>query len=169
VEEVRRVDMDWDAYHRLVQRACFVCELVAGNPEYPHHVAYRSGTAVAFLSRFPQWPGHLLVAPTTHCECVVDVDRTEYLAVQQVVHAAGRALVAEVDTERLYVLSLGSQQGNRHVHWHLVPLPPGVPYEQQQVAALATERGYLDIPDSTQAQLAARLGSRIHLNLATDR
>ena len=43
--------------------------------------------------------------------------------------------------ERLYVLCLGSLQGNRHVHWHLVPLPPGVPYEQQQVTALAPERG----------------------------
>jgi hypothetical protein len=30
-------------------------------------------------------------------------------------------------------------------------MPPGVPYEQQQVTALAPERGYLDIPDQAQA------------------
>jgi hypothetical protein len=52
-------------------------------------------------------------------------------------------------TERLYVLSLGSQQANRHVHWHLAPLPPGVPYEQQQTALFAPELGTLDIPDAT--------------------
>jgi len=71
------------------------------------------------------------------------------------------------ETERLHVLSLGSRQGNRHVHWHLVPLPPGVPYEQQQVTALAPERGYLDIADEVQAELARRLRRR--LDLAADR
>jgi len=31
---------------------------------------------------------------------------------------------------RVYILSLGSQQGNKHVHWHSAPLPFGVPVEQ---------------------------------------
>jgi hypothetical protein len=71
-----------------------------------------------------------LVAPTMHREQVVgDFDVEEHLAVQRVVHAAGRALTELIDTERLYVCSLGSQLGNRHVHRHLVPLPPGVPYD----------------------------------------
>ena len=94
------------------------------------------------------------------------MDVAQYLAVQRVVHAAGQALVAEVETERLYVLSLGSLQGNRHVHWHLVPLPPGVPCEQQQVTALAPERGSLDIPDQAQADLATRLRVRMTLDPA---
>jgi len=166
VADARRVEMDWKAYQRLVRRACFLCELLAGNPDYPHHIVYRDGATVAFLSRFPWWPGHLLVAPATHVEDVVAVDVAQYLAVQRVVHAAGQALVAEVETERLYVLCLGSLQGNRHVHWHLVPLPPGVPYEQQQVTALAPERGYLDIPDQAQADLATRLRIRMTLDPA---
>ena len=61
-------------------------------------------------------------------------------------------------TERLYVLSLGSQDGNSHVHWHLAPLPPGVPYGDQQFNALMAERtGYLDIPAADQAALARRI------------
>jgi diadenosine tetraphosphate (Ap4A) HIT family hydrolase len=114
------------------------------------------------------WVGHLLVAPAMHVEDVVAADVAQYLAVQRVVHAAGRALVAEVETERLYVLSLGSLQGIRHVHWHLVPLPPGVPYEQQQVAALAGDRGYLDIPAEEQADLARRLRIGMRLDHAAD-
>jgi diadenosine tetraphosphate (Ap4A) HIT family hydrolase len=106
--------MSWDSerYLRLVRRACFVCELLAGNPDYAHHVVYRDATAVVFLSRFPLWVGHLLVVPTAHREHAVDdFTPAEYLAVQQVLHAGGRALTTCVDTERLYVLSLGSQQG----------------------------------------------------------
>ena len=46
-------------------------------------------------------------------------------------------------------MSLGSHQGNAHVHWHVAPLPPGVPYEEQQFAALMHEvNGYLDIPEA---------------------
>ncbi len=64
-------------------------------------------------------------------------------------------------TERLYVLSLGSQQANRHVHWHVAPLPPGVAYQDQQLAALMMSRGVLDISDAEQAELAAQLRTRL--------
>jgi hypothetical protein len=32
-------------------------------------------------------------------------------------------LAAVVPTERMYCLSLGSQECNAHVHWHIAPLP----------------------------------------------
>ena len=57
-------------------------------------------------------------------------------------------------------MSLGSQSGNRHVHWHLAPLPPGVPYKQQ-VAALTWERGVLDLPERELAALAKRIGAQV--------
>jgi hypothetical protein len=43
------------------------------------------------------------------------------------------------------------------VHWHLAPLPPGVPYDQQQLAALSFGRGILDLSDAEKAHLAARI------------
>lgn len=57
-------------------------------------------------------------------------------------------------TERLYLLSLGSQSGNRHVHWHVAPLPPDVPYAEQQVEALRLEHGVLDLSESDRGDLA---------------
>jgi hypothetical protein len=58
------------------------------------------------------------------------------------------AVREEVGAERMYVMTLGSNQGNAHVHWHVVPLPPGVCYEEQQFAALMLERaGALRIPE----------------------
>jgi diadenosine tetraphosphate (Ap4A) HIT family hydrolase len=72
------------------------------------------------------------------------------------VHRVGEALRAVVPTERLYILSLGSAQGNRHVHWHLAPLPPGVPFAEQQLAALHTDL-VVDVSDADLAALAVRL------------
>ncbi|WP_406041905.1 HIT domain-containing protein [Micromonospora sp. NBC_00898] len=158
----QRTPWDEDAYLRRVRAACFVCETLAGNPEYHHHVLYRDDATVVFLPRWPWLAGHVLVAPVRHLERVVgDFPVDDYLRLHRVLHATGLALERELPTERLYVLSLGSQQGNRHVHWHLVPLPPGVPYEEQQLAALGTERGWLDVPAEEQADLADRLGSRL--------
>jgi diadenosine tetraphosphate (Ap4A) HIT family hydrolase len=57
----------------------------------------------------------------------------------------------------LYILSLGSQQGNRHIHWHIAPLPPGVPFMEQQLEALRIENGVLDLSDQEMDDLARRI------------
>jgi hypothetical protein len=44
-------------------------------------------------------------------------------------------------------------------------LPPGVPYEEQQLAALHFDRGILDLPDAEMAALAARLRQAIRATL----
>jgi diadenosine tetraphosphate (Ap4A) HIT family hydrolase len=63
---------------------------------------------------------------------------------------------------QLYLLSLGSNQGNAHVHWHIVPLPAGVPYREQQLGIY--RKGILKIPEEEMAALAARLAKRIETN-----
>ena len=113
--------------------------MLAGNPDYQHEVIYEDDGAIAFLNRFPVVAGYALVAPKQHREQVTGhFNSSEYLAVQSVVHRVGEAIRSVLPTERLYVLSLGSQQGNSHVHWHLVPLPPGVPFEDQQLRFIDT-------------------------------
>jgi diadenosine tetraphosphate (Ap4A) HIT family hydrolase len=98
-----------------------------------------------------------LVAPKDHREQVTgDFSLDEYLHLQAVVHRVAEAIRQVVPTERLYVLSLGSQQANRHVHWHLAPKPPGLPFEQQQLAALDSNI-VLDLTQAEQADLASRL------------
>jgi ATP adenylyltransferase len=155
---MRRVPFDAEPYLARAFAACFVCELVAGNPDYRHHVVYEDGDAIAFLNRYPALYGHTLVAPRRHREEVTgDFSPEEYLALQRVVHRVGEALRGAVPTERLYVLSLGSRAANRHVHWHLVPLPPGIPLEEQQLAALDPGRGVLELTEPEAADLAARL------------
>jgi diadenosine tetraphosphate (Ap4A) HIT family hydrolase len=154
----RRVAWDTASYLRRVRAACFVCEMLAGSPGYEHHIVHRDDIAVAFLSKYPVAHGHTLVAPIEHREHVIgDFSPDDYSALQRVVHAAGNALTATIDTERLYVLSLGSQQGHRHVHWHLVPLPPGVPYVEQRTALFDEDRGWLHVEPADQEKLADQI------------
>jgi hypothetical protein len=67
-----------------------------------------------------------------------------------------------VAPERVYIASFGSQQGNRHVHWHVTPLPPGVPYNDQQLRALMFEtRGVLELSNDEMVELASRIRSEL--------
>nr|SBP00495.1 putative HIT motif protein [Nonomuraea gerenzanensis] len=74
-----------------------------------------------------------------------------------VVRRVAPAVESVVPSERTYVLSLGSRQGNAHLHWHVAPLPPGTPYEQQQFHALMSENGVLRWDRERAEELAARL------------
>ena len=114
------------------------------------------------LNKYPILYGYTLVAPRQHREQVTtDFTREEYLALQDLIYRVAGALRQVVPTERMYILSLGSQQGNRHVHWHLAPLPPGVPLEEQQFEALRMEKGILVLSEEEMASLAARIRQKM--------
>jgi diadenosine tetraphosphate (Ap4A) HIT family hydrolase len=161
----RRKRVDFNAIREELRERCFICEMLAGNPEYEHHVVYEDERAVAFLNRYPTLYGHVLVAPKDHREQVTgDFSLDEYLHLQAVVHRVGEGIRQVVPTERLYILSLGSQQANRHVHWHLAPAPPGLPFEQQQLAALDSNV-VLDLTEAEQTDLASRLEDACRLSV----
>jgi diadenosine tetraphosphate (Ap4A) HIT family hydrolase len=161
----QRRPFDHAAYVRLVrERPCFVCGFAQGDPEYraAHELIYEDADVLVFLNRYPVLRGYSLVCPRRHLEQVTgDFGETEYLMLQRWIYRVGEAVRQVVPTERLYVLSLGSQQGNRHVHWHIAPLPPGVPYDEQQLAALNMGSGVLDMTPSEMASLAAEIRLRL--------
>lgn len=145
---------DRDAYEKRSKGPCFICEMLAGNPEYRHHIIYEDQTAVVFLGKYPTLYGYTLVAPREHREQATgDFTLKDYLSLQRLIYQVAETLRHVLPTERVYILTLGSQQGNRHVHWHIVPLPPGIPYEKQQTAALDHSGGILAISDEEMASL----------------
>ncbi|MDT8307562.1 MAG: HIT family protein [Anaerolineae bacterium] len=150
---------DEQAYiEQITTGPCFICEMLAGNPDYAHHLVYQDEHAVVFLNKYPTLHGYTLVAPRTHREQVTgDFSPAEYLQLQALIYRVAEAVRQLVPTERVYLLSLGSQEGNRHVHWHVAPLPPGVPFLQQQTEALRTDNGILDLSDEEMAALASRM------------
>jgi histidine triad (HIT) family protein/ATP adenylyltransferase len=115
---------------------------------------------VAFLSRYPTLLGYTIVAPRAH---VIEVtgDRKLFRRLTDVVHDVAEALKMTLPVERVYLMSLGSNQGNAHVHWHVAPLPPGVPYNRQQFHAVMAENGVLEVTQEEQAALAVRIRSAL--------
>jgi diadenosine tetraphosphate (Ap4A) HIT family hydrolase len=155
-----RVPMDLAAYERrILSGTCFVCGIVSGDPHYDHEqVVFEDDAHIAFLDRYPTVYGKVLVAPKTHIEHVVgELRREAFLELLAVVHRVARAVEQVAPSERTYLLSLGSQQANAHVHWHIAPLPPGTPLERQQFHALMLENGVIPWSAAQAAELAAKL------------
>lgn len=165
-----RTAMDLAAYTDRAQRGpCFICAFLAGDPDYRHETVYEDEDHVAFLDRWPTLPGKVLVAPKAHLEHVVgDLDQVAFARLMLVVHRVTRAVEAVFAPERTYLLSLGSHQGNAHVHWHIAALPPGIPYEQQQFHALMTENGVLTPSPQETVDIAARLRAALPAARSTE-
>jgi diadenosine tetraphosphate (Ap4A) HIT family hydrolase len=158
--DVERVPMDLAAYEQRMRAGrCFVCGIVSGDPEYAlEEVVFEDDAHIAFLARYPTLYGRVLVAPKAHIEHVVrELSREAFLELLAVVHRVARAVETVVPSERTYLLSLGSQQGNAHLHWHIAPLPPGTPFERQQHHALMFENGVIPWSPVRAAELAAKL------------
>jgi diadenosine tetraphosphate (Ap4A) HIT family hydrolase len=163
----RRQPFDLEAYERRVKTGgCFVCRFVSGEPGYEHEEIYADDACVALLSRYPTQFGYSLVVPREH---IVDVtgDRRLFRHVTDAVYDLAEAMKQVLPVERVYLASLGSLQGNAHVHWHVVPLPPGVPYADQQFHAMMAEHGVIGTDPAEMAVLAQRLGTAMRALRAT--
>jgi ATP adenylyltransferase len=161
-----RYEIDAEAYHRRCQTGpCFICKIVERDPDYPADIVYEDDAVIAFLDKYPRLYGWILVAPRTHREQVTgDFSLVEYLALQRRLYAISEAVRCELGAERIYLLSLGSNQGNTHVHWHIIPLPPGVPYREQQLAVF--RQGILRIPETDRVALTSRIRRQVeHMNI----
>ena len=163
---VDRKSFDLDAYIERIQNSpCFICEMISGRLN-GNHIIHQDNTCIIFLNKYPVLYGYVLVAPIEHREQVTGSFTVgEYLALQRMLYRTVEAVQKSVTAERIYILSLGSQQGNSHVHWHIVPLPYGVPFKEQQLEALRIENGILDIPDDEMENLARQIRQEIDLTI----
>jgi diadenosine tetraphosphate (Ap4A) HIT family hydrolase len=161
---------DVDAYERRSREGpCFVCLIADGDARQraDNEVIFEDDEVLVVLDRYPTVEGYVLVCPRRHVEHVTgEFSEDEYVALQRWVHRVGEALRRSVPTERLYVLSLGSQQGNRHVHWHVVAQPPGLAYREQQCGLLEKSiRGVLPFDPERNKELAERIRANLSVIL----
>lgn len=161
---VDRKSFDLDSYIERIQNSpCFICEMISGRLN-GNHIIHQDNTCIIFLNKYPVLYGYVLVAPIEHKEQVTGSFTVgDYLALQRMVYRTAEAVRKSVPAERIYILSLGSQQGNSHVHWHIVPLPYGVPFKEQQLEALQIAKGILDISDDEMENLARRIRQNMDL------
>jgi diadenosine tetraphosphate (Ap4A) HIT family hydrolase len=121
----RRVPFDVaELARRSAAGRCFICAFLEGSPDYRHVMVCQTDTAVAFLNKYSTLFGSVIVAPKEHREQATgDFSESEYLELQRFTFGVTEGIRRILLPERVYILSLGSQAANAHVHWHIAPLP----------------------------------------------
>jgi histidine triad (HIT) family protein len=140
--------------------SCFICDIVAGKAiRAEHYIIFEDDQCIIFLSNKPTQYAHVLVCPKKHVEQIAsDLSNEEYLESQKIVHQVVKAVSRAVEHDRIYVASFGSQQMNKHVHFHVVPIPSGTPIREQQMAAMIPDLvGHLELEESEWQELANKL------------
>lgn len=152
-----------EADQYLAERAtgpCFICEIVAGKARRrAHEVVYEDERTIAFLSSMPTHYGQTLVCPKRHIATVVGgMELDEYLDLQRIIYMIGRAVERAVEPERIYIATFGSNQVNAHVHFHILPLPKGIPVREQQMASMMVEVvGRLELTNDEWKELQTKI------------
>lgn len=152
---------DYDGYYnRVLQSPCFLCSLAA-HQRVTHHEYYvfEDEFAVVVLDRYPTQSGYCLVFPKQHVEQIFLLDERTFLRLQVIVHRTVKAVQLAMQAERVYTACLGSQLLTPHIHYHVVPIPPGLPLEKQQWEALDKSRGILQYSEEVLADIALKIKS----------
>ena len=145
---------------------CFICEIAAGGARRKaHEMVYEDDQVIAFLTSGPTHYGQTLVCPKRHVVDVVGgLALDEYLYLQRIVYAVGRAVEQVVAPERIYIACFGSHQVNAHVHFHVHPLPPGVPVREQQMVSMQQEAvGRLELTQVEWDYLGQRIRAAVQV------
>jgi len=69
---------------------CIFCKIVSG--EIPSHKVYEDEKVLAFLDVYPATEGFTLVVPKEHSEYIWDMEKKEYLYLQEIVQKVGQQL-----------------------------------------------------------------------------
>jgi len=104
---------------------CLSCDIVAGNRIEPGGVLYEDdhwhiGSAVGPAV----WPGFLVIKLKRHCEHVAELTPEEAAALGPVVRDTCLAVREVIHPAKVYVCSFGD--GVKHVHFWVLPRPPGM-------------------------------------------
>ena len=167
MKDQSKINFDIKAYNERVQISPgFICRIVAKDPEDDHHIVYEDENVIVFLNKYPSLYGYVLVSPKEHVENVTgDIALDDYLYLQKIIYMVSEAIKQIILTERIYILSVGSKQGNSHVHWHVAPLPPNVPYEKQQFEALNAENGILDLSNEQISVMTEEIRNALKIQM----
>jgi len=96
------------------------CDLIAG--DQPGHIVADTDDAVAFLDIRPVFPGHVLVAPRSHIETLIDLPAGAIPGYFGLVQRVARAVETGLGADGTFVaINNKISQSVPHLHTHVVP------------------------------------------------
>lgn len=101
---------------------CPFCKIIAGDLSAARLV--ETDKVLSFMDINPVNPGHALVIPKRHVECLLDLTQEELHAISFLVRRVAGAVVDATDADGFNVLQNNGECAGQvvpHVHFHVIP------------------------------------------------
>ena len=99
---------------------CLFCKIV--NKEIDSKIIYEDDKVVCFLDINPDCPGHSLIIPKKHFECLDDIDENTLTYIMKVSKIIKNKLETKLNCDGLTLIqNNGVVQEIKHFHLHLKP------------------------------------------------
>jgi diadenosine tetraphosphate (Ap4A) HIT family hydrolase len=109
------------------EEPCVFCEIIAGRAE--SSLAYEDAHVIAFMDIRPLTPGHVLVVPRVHADCLEDLDEEVGAGLFRAGHRLARALRrSALPCEGVNLFLADGEAAFQevfHVHLHVLPRTAG--------------------------------------------
>lgn len=110
-----------------VQKNCFLCKVVEGNPD-KEHILYESNHFVVIPGLGAFFDGYVIIIPKRHVMSFAELDKEEYEEFSQVLSDM-KFILESVYNKKIFVFECGSGQNGGgkhetsivHAHMHLAP------------------------------------------------
>ena len=104
---------------------CLSCDILAGRTPEPGGVIYEDEYwHVGSMIRPVFWPGFVIVKLKRHCEHLSELTPEEAAALGLVLRVTCSAVESVLEPAKVYVCSFGD--GVKHIHFWILPRPPGM-------------------------------------------
>lgn len=103
---------------------CILCEILKQNPTVESLELYRSNFSIVTINLYPFNPGHLLIFPMRHVECVEDLSDEEGCDIFKLTQKSVSILKSKYKPSGFnlgYNIGQDSGASISHLHKHIVP------------------------------------------------
>ena len=151
---------------------CMSCDILSGRRTEPGGVIYENEYwHVGSMIRPVFWPGFLIAKLKRHCEHLSELTPEEAAALGPLLQVMCQALASALEPAKVYVCSFGD--GVKHIHFWILPRPPGMRPGMHWVMLSLDVRAALTrlgvkrwlVSDAEMVSLAERIRSQINQRL----
>ena len=151
---------------------CMSCDILSGRRTEPGGVIYENEYwHVGSMVRPVFWPGFLIAKLKRHCEHLSELTSEEAAALGPMLQVTCQGLACVLEPAKVYVCSFGD--GVKHIHFWILPRPPGMRPGMHWVMLNLDVRATLTrlgvkrwlVSDAEMASLAERIRSQINQRL----
>ena len=99
---------------------CLFCKIV--KKELEANIVYEDEEFMAFMDKYPDSPGHMLIVPKDHISDLIEIKDNYFVKFNKIIKKMVNLVIDKLGADGVSVtVNYGSVQYIKHYHMHIIP------------------------------------------------